>query len=362
MKTRSITSRNVMGGFLGGMIGILAFSWSSFLMPVGCFIGVLFGYWFQEIIDLIIDFPKRIFRRFHRMPEWFSGVSNEFIKDITKTTSWLSELPAWLFYKAILWFRVLCVNPVVWFFGWLLRAWKFLTDSHPINTAYILQGIAVSIVTAICFIGAVWFWYAADMQHIDNNSFMVLPFMTVVLSSIMVPVLLLCKVVYVDTDDISLKMHHFYKTYDRIARLGKTIFFIRELLVCTGYAVYILLVTFGSMFAIVMLLVAVILFMGCIVILGFFRALYVVAHYEGHWLCFGVTLITTTSMALSIQDFLSGAMLWIVALATGCLSGVCSEIVRRGIGWFYRRFPMALEFVYRTFDEHVESFKSLRVS
>ncbi len=359
MKTRSVMSRNVMGGFLGGMIGILAFSWNSFLMPVGCFIGVLFGYWFQEIIDLVIDFPKRIFRRFSLIRRWLSGVSNEFIKEITKTTVWF---PEWLFYKAILWFRVLCVNPVVWFFGWLSRVWKFLTDSHPMNTAYVLQGIAVFIVTAMCCSGAVWFWYAADMQHIDNNSFMILPFMTVVLSSIMVPVSLLCSVVNVDTDDISLKMRHFYKVYGRIEKLGKTIFFIRELLVCTGYAVFILLVAFGSMCAVVMLPVAVILFMCCIVILGFFRALYIVAHYEGHWLCFGVTLITTTIMALSTQDILSGVMLWIVALATGCLSGVCSEMVRRGIDLFYKRFPMALEFVYRTFDEHIESFKSLRVS
>jgi hypothetical protein len=50
MTNRSYTSRNLLGGFFGGILGILAFALiHPSLLPAGCLLGVVIGFWYQEI-------------------------------------------------------------------------------------------------------------------------------------------------------------------------------------------------------------------------------------------------------------------------------------------------------------------------
>ena len=49
-KGRSERSRNLLGAFLGGLVGILAFGYlTPWVLPLGVLVGVVTGYWYGEI-------------------------------------------------------------------------------------------------------------------------------------------------------------------------------------------------------------------------------------------------------------------------------------------------------------------------
>ena len=56
MKERSVTQRNLVGAFLGGFAGILATGYiHPALLPGGCLLGVIIGWWYQEIYCTVAD-------------------------------------------------------------------------------------------------------------------------------------------------------------------------------------------------------------------------------------------------------------------------------------------------------------------
>jgi len=68
----------------------------------------------------------------------------------------------------------------------------------------------------------------------------------------------------------------------------------------------------------------------------FLRAVYKIAVKKGHFLCFGVTLITTSIFAWQSYPYLNNqAVLWSVALIAGCVSGILTEAIRRVIAGLF---------------------------
>lgn len=59
-KERSLTSRNFFGGLIGGLLGILSFALiAPIALPFGCLVGVVVGFWWQELGTLVAKAPRQ---------------------------------------------------------------------------------------------------------------------------------------------------------------------------------------------------------------------------------------------------------------------------------------------------------------
>jgi hypothetical protein len=81
------------------------------------------------------------------------------------------------------------------------------------------------------------------------------------------------------------------------------------------------------------------------IILGFLSGVYRLVKQAGHWLCFGVTLITTmTSWFVFRHSFGNELAAWTVALITGIASGGLTETLRRPLAIFYENTKVGVWF------------------
>ena len=134
MKERTVSRRNLLGAFLGGVLGILAFGFlNAILLPVGVFAGVIGGWWYQEIwastdhgfrtgIKMARALVTFLFTPAHRLGEWRKKLWRE-LDDLDVP---LLPFLAWL------------ATPFVW----LLRRPAVMllwARAHPLHRAYLVR-------------------------------------------------------------------------------------------------------------------------------------------------------------------------------------------------------------------------------
>lgn len=331
MKERTISQRNLLGAFVGGVLGILAFGFfNAILLPFGVFAGVIGGWWYQEIwaatthgffegVAKTKAFGAFLFTPVHRLRDWRADMKRN-IDDLD-----------------ILYYVGLLAIPFIW----LLRrpgALVMWARAHPVNRAYLVRVATLPVFYAmnVAVIGFFALLLVRSAQGFDfNHDVRGLPIIfggiflfCIGIISLMAPMMFWMN----DSDRKLDKMRSFYRTWERYSSMGIARFYVSELWFMAR-----------SWFSAVAWLVACIVWfcgLGAVFLaivatvsaaIGLVKGVYQVSTQAGHWLCFGATLTTTViSAAVFHGSFGDPRAVWVVALLTGVASAGITEGLRRG--------------------------------
>ncbi|MEA1929298.1 MAG: hypothetical protein U9M92_00180 [Patescibacteria group bacterium] len=331
MKKRTVTRRNLTGGFLGGVLGILAFSLlHPAVLPVGCFLGVIFGWWYWEISQS----TRRGCRRGALLTRWTCRHAQEFILTPTRRLGEIQiDLKPYL--RAIHW----CLFAVVW----LLRSpvifvrWLWAQEIHRVAALRSAAALLTIGLNALWLVPlAVGCWHEVSPTAglpvgVPVPATPILAFLGVILLTLLVvftPMFFL-------TGDESISRKRRWCTYrqnyrargpGRYALKCLVSVLMVELIVAVGMICGLLwFSTLGGIFIAAVLV-------PLLAIVGLVKGIYRVAIRSGHWLCFGATVLTTALTAYSSYPYLHDArVLWLTALAAGVMSALVTEAVRRSL-------------------------------
>lgn len=325
MKLRSITQRNLLGAGLGGVLGILAAGYfHAALLPIGCLLGVLVGWWYEEIYQSSADACRAALSRWHR----FTSSITMPVCRLPEVTINLQPLRNVLgaLLSALVW---ILRRPVA------LARW---CNAHPMNSARLIRMMAGLVFVGLSALWLVpfcrWCVRTAAIHPNDPAAVLFLVGLIVPIFSIFGPLLM-----HVESADTEVaEMRVFYSDWARYADCGKLAYFKHDLLnffrvqvtmlfFLTGAGAWFL--TAGSAFVLFIVL-------PLSVIIGAIKGLCEVATRAGHWLCFAVTLVVTALSAwLSYPHFTNRTALWMVALFAGLLSALATEAVRCGLKYVF---------------------------
>lgn len=329
-KERSLTSRNFFGGLLGGITGILAFHYLyELLLPVGCLAGVIIGFWYQEIIEVIFS-------------SWHQGIS-------TAKTSWVNfkvyvttQPKEWglMFKKSDFAKFIQGIFFVVW---WLIkRPYVFILwlKRHPMNRAYIIRLLAVAL---IIFLNSLWFfpavsYFASGIEASkDGGGFVLL----LLLSFFACCLPIFSIVIYLQRGDANIRERTkvFYHEYEYYLSRGSLIFFLKELLtlIRTQFLFTVYIIAVISFYTGLGAIFTALLFAPLAIGIQIVKGIYKIATETKHWLCLGTTVIITSISAWLTGPYLTDPrILWGVALGTGVVAGLVTLGIQRSIAWFYK--------------------------
>jgi len=317
MKGRTVSTRNLIGAFLGGALGILAFGYlHPAVLPFGCLFGVVVGWWYEEIWKSITDSVSRGIAGTRHAWSRFTTFTHTPVKKLSIDIGpGLTILH--FFVCAFVWF----LSRPIAFIRWL--------RAHPINRAYAIRTLAVLS------------YFALNILAIVS-----LAFATISKDSVVMPLLfmiggigfLLGPLGYLISDEETLKMRKFYLVWERYSASGPFWFFIKDLVNIFRYEISSILATCGTLiwfFGIggAFLLLVVI---PISVAVGAIKGIYEVSMRAGHWLCFGTTVVVTALTAWIAYPYLNDVrVLWIAALFAGLASAVVTEGLRYSLVWFF---------------------------
>ncbi len=337
MKERSVSQRNLLGAFVGGMLGILALGYfnNSLLLIVGCFAGVIGGWWYQEIGQYVVD-------------SFNAGVmkSKEFVgfvfTPVHKLRAWRAEL--WQDIDNIDAFYYLALFAIP--FIWVLRrpaAIILWAREHPGNRAKLVRILAMPVFWAInvAWLIPVGLWMtkeAGRLNHVPAGLFPILGCIVMLvlgLYTIVVPL-----IARGEADEHPLvRVYDEYQDWNRYVSQGPIGFFFSELAFWykSWLAASLFMIASAAWF-----IGAGAVFLGIIGVIsgaiGLVKGVYQVSFRTGHWLCFGTTLATTAISASVFHDYLGNVqILWIVALLTGVVAAVATEAARRMLVHFFTK-------------------------
>lgn len=347
MKNRTLASRNVLGGFCGGFLGILAFSIFHLLLPIGCLLGVVIGFWYQEIWKEIKDESRKAYT------SWCGFYNEAIIAPKDRFKEYLKQLKAKWSSEG---------DGISDFFFWIARvvigtlrlSWKLAClmvratrwpFKHPMNGVYLATTAAL-----ICFIGLLvrfafplcysWMLSASGTNDGSWVIFMLFAFVFPLCLPVTASI-----VIAFNLQD----MRSFYEDWQRYNRYG-LLFHIgyKFLQISKAFALMVLWECLGLTY-VVLGLVAVLGFMALPISIAkaTLRVLWHFANMANHWLCFIITLTVTISSALLMQRYLHGIGLWVVAMGTGCVAGLASEAARRIMQTVLSMKPAVMTFANR---------------
>ncbi len=349
---RSITSRNLAGGFLGGALGILV-SWyvAPMALPFSVLLGVVVGWWAEDIAQMFVQ-------SFHTALRLWRALIARIVPDEIR-------LPRRSFFERFKTLLGVCATKIrngvsrslgyaVMPFHWLAMRVRALARvptaalrwaSHPSNTALLITISAIvfsAVINAFAF-ATLWPW--PEMKTIgggmNGDPEQLVPFassdiaMFTVLATLFLMMFGLMGTITENAEDNPTR--NFYARWERYSKYSPVTYFARELFRFfkseVMFAIFIALaiaywVTLGgALIAFVMIPVA--------TFVTFMVGLYKIAQRSAHWWCLGVTLSTTgISVLVFHNSFGNEVVLWTVALCTGLASGVATEGLRRlGLWW-----------------------------
>lgn len=349
---KTVSSRNLIGGFLGGTLGILALWYlNPMVLPLGVLLGVVVGWWNEEVARLCVHsfhFALRLWEalKMRVVPEEIRLSHLAFLKRfkmlISVCTTKVGKGVAHSFRYAIMPFR------------WLATGIRALARipvqvvrwaSHPTSTALLITISALMVGAAINAFAIATFWPWPETTTIgggmSNKPVEIIPFpfrdavMVTGLATMFLTMFGAVGTIAEEGGDNP--MQNFYARWERYSQYSPVTYFARELFrffkseVSVAAFVVLMIVYWvtlgGALFALVMVPVAT--FVTIMV------GLYKIAQRSAHWWCFGITLVTTSISALVFYDsFGNEVVLWTVALCTGLASGVATEGMRRvGLWW-----------------------------
>lgn len=295
--TRSVTSRHFFGGFVGGILGILAFHFvAAVALPVGCFAGVVLGFWYQELGIAVAK-------------EW-----REFCASTEKSAS----------------------EPV-----------------HPIDTAKWIQmwaticGVGVCIIASVCALPAL---YALGMFE---DALIIFPCAFLLGGAFLGWAGCVAEQSFDETIPGIYNMNRYYKLLALYTNRGGTYLFARgfTLALLAPFAMF--LIFMMAIAALVLCVVTAVPVCATVsLVFATMRQVYKIAMGPGHWLCVGVTVAVTGATAYLMNDSMTDSGVWLAALVAGTLSGAASVYAHRGLGWVLERSPRAAHFMAKTVDQH----------
>ena len=133
-------------------------------------------------------------------------------------------------------------------------------------------------------------------------------------------------------------MRHYYRSWETISRYGIIGFFVytmmKNIRYSIGLAIFLVLaIGWAFPLFVVGFLGMYVVLLGVMIMQGFYQLL----RQTGHWMCFGVTLfITSASWFYFREQFSNDAITWGIALITGVVSGVATEMLRPIVLMFYQ--------------------------
>lgn len=354
MRKRSVTSRNFLGAFLGGFIGILVSGYlHPIVLPFGVLLGVVVGWWYEEIFASIVEsyhqailVGKKILQTvkksydfvadcLKRPAKTFKGVW-DYIR--TPTAVFVSLAVFASVFIAIMW---MLTRPIA-FVKWCL--------AHPMNRARLVRATAFIVYLSL---NALWvipliIWILPETIRPKAN---LPPEPTPIVAYLVVSSVALAFAVLPSIEALAESMGEglrgFYRTYEYYSWQGPIKFFVRELLGMIRWHImtYLFLIFSVLYFTGAGMLVFVAIIVPLAIFIGFVRGIYKVAIRSGHWLCLGTTMTVTVLSALFFSPYFGNRyMLWSVAFATGIASGIVTEAVRRSIAWLFTNTIRGKEF------------------
>ncbi|MFC1656413.1 hypothetical protein ACFL14_00385 [Patescibacteria group bacterium] len=310
MSKRSVTSRNFLGGFLGGFLGILAFGYiNPPMMIVGCFFGVLLGFWYEEIWQSIRDtfvasvvklvaltgkidqsirsvLPKlgiNMEPMVHFFSETSQKIRNSVLCNKTKMREQSNLICALI--KRTEWDKAIIILAIILLAGqyFLVPFWtfglKFLKAEGPVIlfNSLIMMGYLI----LFCFIGSFSVAIVLNQKPNENNFFV----------------------------GVARLIARLLVAYSKILLILFALALIWIGVWMTSFALVLVLLIFP---------------------LTILYGIYSVVTRLGHWLCLGVTLTITYWSSKLVGPYFSDVhILWMVALGTGISSGLVAEGLRR---------------------------------
>lgn len=323
--THSVTFRNLLGGFLGGVAGILATaSWSPYALVPAVFLGVLLGWYHQELLvaargnmqqqPLTTRMKSVLAATTHSSSALEIAMREHFGTSLPlfRFVLWLVVAPLWLLGRvpaAVRWARVSSERQAR-----LLRALTSLILPLPI-ALWVYQHVCTNELAK------------AEVSNLSASFFASLLALLVLLVLAM-PILLSAG------GDVrnrhSSRVDTIYQHRGVLAAMGMMVFYgLRAWALCIIYAVVV---------AVYIVLVGVLTIVTiCIPVMTLYaivRMLVCIAQQSGHRLCLSVTLAVTVWSAWRFHgQFESPAAVWVIALVTGIASGMVTEAVRRSASW-----------------------------
>jgi hypothetical protein len=349
MKKRSITSRNLAGGFFGGLLGILFFKLIyPVLLPMGCLIGVVTGFLYQEIWQCICQSWRKSIEKATCKFEKSMQVVAEFrnlYADILASRRKIRDF----FLRG-----ALCVKTVLAFFIPLLFIFRWL-KAHPMNRARSIQHFIAILLTAAFVYFALWGvkntviyqnFYLSHSEESQDALLLGWFFLWMILGSMPLSRLL---AIY---DSKSMRV--FYREYDRYNRLGALRYTLGEIrrFIVSELILAAWIISGMGYFAIVGGLFLAIIVVPVLAAVYSLKGIYQITCKTRLWLCLGVTLSVTIASAWLTCSYLDDtAWLWVVALTTGTISGLASEGVRRLAASFFIHYEKLADYATNPIGE-----------
>lgn len=350
----SVTIRNLTGGFLGGVVGILT-SWylAPLLLPLGVLLGVIVGWWAKDIALAFIGSYRTAFNFW----QWMTPVAKKISFPWQNLIKQVVALPQLIIMKiglviaSIYW----CIRLPFRLIATLIRMmlsiprrlirWRI----HPSNKAFLISIVAIIVGVALNAVALTVLIPWPETHMIGGGSIgkPLAPLVEVPFGfreiaeavGIMTLFLSVMGIMHLASESgEGNAMRNFYTRWERYSQYSSSFTYLIREIFCFFKAEVLILVLFVMAIAYwVTLGGALITFVTIPVIafVTFMVNLCKIAQRSAHWWCLVATLVVTTTSAIIFRSsFGNGILLWTIALSTGVVSGIATEGLRRlGVWW-----------------------------
>jgi len=323
MSERSITRRNFWGGFWGGILGILAVGWiHAIALPLGCLVGVVAGFWYQEIGQITYqcfrEYLLRLLVARRRVTRKLHG---------TKASIYRGFRGAWIATSrgACIGTRSTieyCLSKLHILINWLNRSYD--QDLVARRCAVILFG---GINIGISLFAIVYTVHGRDgISSVASLLWLAFGFFMAFMPA---------AIVFYDRPHDVRHDELRAQGYDRYVRHGWWF--------CFGYDMLAMLR--AEVAGVLSLLFAVIFWMAAttfvlvpvVATMLTLHGIYKIALRRQHWVCLVVTLLVTAASACIGHAYLHNNTFWLVALVCGCLSGTVASVAHQYLVAFFKQ-------------------------
>jgi len=326
---RSVTSRNLAGGFLGGVIGILS-SWyvAPAFLPLGVLIGMVLGWWNEDIVHLVHDSHDKAKRTAKKTMTDLVSLTDEAVAALARLcgmSNKAAKAVRWIIAKAIVGSIVAVITSPVTLWRTLVHFSKWL-KAHELNQVHTIN--LTIYLTFVLGLPAIAFFIELHVGITGGNSGLLT--ITTIIASFGGAMVYRMQHEATKNTDLS-ELCQYYREWEVISHRGWVGYLFYTIWQHTRYAIG--TAVFLTIAVPWFLCLATIGLTGVYPLIGFIafaQGFYEIATRAGHWLCLGVTMsVTGISWLLYHQNFADPRILWIVALGVGIMSGGLTEVIRR---------------------------------
>lgn len=338
---KPVTFRNFTGGFLGGLLGILiSYFVSPKLLPIGVIIGVIIGWHGKGLPSLVseawskgLDACKTMYRRTRKV---ISLCEEGFLQ-------WLAHgkvVPS-LLVTFFLSLARLLINGILTLLSWFWIAIKAPVRfvrwfiEHPANRALAVDSIIALALLPVFLTGAWYYENSIRAMSANNDDFGFVIAISVWFGGAISRIVRQIANCNEDLYDMN-KFYRDWETLDKFGTVGlytlSTVRFFWHGILTAFFGI------FTIIWASISLVLGTFLFIPISILVGVLRGTYHVFSFPSHLLCLATTLVVTTCSWFMYQNqFSDPAVVWVVALATGVISGGLTEVLRIVSNLFFSR-------------------------